>query len=300
MFTPFAFVKSTAAAAPAANLLLDVYPNSAFAHSFRKLRTAYTGNCIQIRKESDNSTQNIGFVNNYIDTASIASFVGAGSAQISIWYDQSGNSIDFTPTGDAGAGFRIVIGGTIQTVNGKVAGYTPNGYQYSMGSTAYSYTGTEYQITTVSQTDAEQNGLNDFGRIFSYKNSGDGQDYNTCNGFIGFYGYDLAADRVAAGQNNVFANSAATAFSANTQYIGWNYKEQNTVGVSLNGGTDATATTGCSSTGLNVNRVRYGTDYLNSDSSLKGYIQEMVTWETYTSGDKSGILSDINTFYATY
>jgi hypothetical protein len=300
MFTPFAFVKSTAAAAPAATLLLDVYPGAAFAHSFRKLRTAYTGNCIQIRKESDNSTLNIGFDSNgYVDTAAITAFVGAGSAQISIWYDQSGNSIDFTPTGDAGSGFRIVIGGTIQTVNSKVAAYSPNGYGYSMGSSAYSYNGTEYQITTVSQTNALSAPTNNYGRIFSYKNSGDTDDYNTCNGFIGFYGYSLSG-RVATGQNNVFANSAATAFSANTQYIGWNYKEQNTIGVSLNGGTDATAATGCSSTGMNINRVRYASDYKNSDSSFIGYIQEMVTWETYTSGDKSGILSNINTFYATY
>jgi hypothetical protein len=299
MFTPFAFVKSTAAAAPAATLLLDVYPGAAFAHSVRQLRTAYSGNCMRILRTNDNAEQDIGFVNGYIDTASISSFVGANTALVTIWYDQSGNGVNFTPKGVT-AGFYAVNAGTLYSQNGKFAVYTPNGGYYNMGNDSYTYTGNELQITTVSATDTQSGTINNYGRIFSYKNSGDANDYNTCNGFINFYGYSFSG-RVGTGQNNVFANSAATAFSANTQYIGWNYKQQNNVGVSLNGGAEATTgATGCGTTGLNINRVRYGTDYNLSDSSFIGWLQEVVTWQAYTSGDKSGILSNINTFYATY
>jgi hypothetical protein len=298
MFTPFAFVKSTAAAAPAATLLLDVYPGAAFAHSVRQLRTAYSGYCMRILRTNDNATQDIGFVNGYIDTASISSFVGANSARVTIWYDQSGNGIDFTPKGTI-AGFLAVDAGTLYSQNGKFAVYTPNGGQYNMGNDSYTYTGNELQITTVSATDTQSGTINNYGRIFSYKKSSDADDYNTCNGFINFYGY-ASSGRVGTGQNDVFANSAATAFSANTQYIGWNYKQQGTAGVSLNSGAEATVTTGCGTTNLDINRVRYGTNYSLSDSSFIGWLQEVVTWQAYTSGNKSGILSNTNTFYATY
>ena len=42
-------------------LLLDTYPNAAVAYSLRKLRTAYTGAAIRVRRSSDNAEQDIGF-----------------------------------------------------------------------------------------------------------------------------------------------------------------------------------------------------------------------------------------------
>lgn len=298
MFTPFAFVQEIASA-PAANLLLDNFPGAAFAHSVRKLRAAYTGDCMRIVRLNDSAETDIGFVNNYIDTASISSFIGANSARVVTWYDQSGNGIDFTSKGTVG-GFQVATTGTLFSLNGKFSLYTSNGYQFNMGSDSYTYnSGNELQVTTVSATDAQFATTNVFGRIFSYKNSANAQDFNNCNAFISFYGYGLSG-RVGTGQNNAFANSAATAFSIGTQYIGWNYKEQGTVGVSLNAGAEATTNASCGVTNLNINRVRYGTDYLNSDSSFIGKIQEVVTWPVYTSGDKTGILDDINDFYGAY
>jgi hypothetical protein len=77
----------------AATLLLDLYPNAEIALDFFKLRTAYNGNCIRVRR-SDNAELDIGFVDNYIDTASLLTFAGAGDAFIVRRYDQSGNSND--------------------------------------------------------------------------------------------------------------------------------------------------------------------------------------------------------------
>ena len=39
-------------------LLLDLYPSAAAAYSLRKLRNGYTGSAIQVRRESDDATQN--------------------------------------------------------------------------------------------------------------------------------------------------------------------------------------------------------------------------------------------------
>jgi hypothetical protein len=58
-------------------LLLDTYPNAAVAYSLRKLRTAYSGSAIQVRREADNTTQDIGFNStNDLDIPAITSFAG--------------------------------------------------------------------------------------------------------------------------------------------------------------------------------------------------------------------------------
>jgi hypothetical protein len=73
-------------------LLLDLFPNAAVAYSLRKLRTAYTGSAIRVRRSSDNAEQNIGFIGNNLDTASLLTFCGAGNGFVTTWYDQSANA----------------------------------------------------------------------------------------------------------------------------------------------------------------------------------------------------------------
>jgi hypothetical protein len=76
----------------ASSYLLDSYSSAAAAYSLRKLRTAYTGNAMRVRRSSDNGEQNIGFdANGNLDTESLLSFVGAGNGFVTTWYDQSGN-----------------------------------------------------------------------------------------------------------------------------------------------------------------------------------------------------------------
>jgi hypothetical protein len=55
--------------------LLDTYP-AARAYSLRKLSSTYTGNAIRVRRTSDDSEQDFGFVNGEVDIDSIISFVG--------------------------------------------------------------------------------------------------------------------------------------------------------------------------------------------------------------------------------
>jgi hypothetical protein len=57
-------------------LLLDLFPNASVAYSLRKLRTAYSGSAIRVRRSSDNAEQNIGFVGGDLDTQSLLDFVG--------------------------------------------------------------------------------------------------------------------------------------------------------------------------------------------------------------------------------
>jgi hypothetical protein len=82
-------------AVAAANLLLDDYSGAAAAYSIRKLRTAYTGNCIRVRRSNDNTEQDIGFTSlGDLDTATLKTFVGANSGFVTTWYDQSGDTLN--------------------------------------------------------------------------------------------------------------------------------------------------------------------------------------------------------------
>jgi hypothetical protein len=98
--------------------LLDTYPNAAVAYSLRKLRTAFTGSAIRVRRSSDNTEQDIGFVNNELDTSSLTTFCEAGNGFVTTWYDQSGNGYNATQTTAANQP-QIVSSGSVILQNSK-------------------------------------------------------------------------------------------------------------------------------------------------------------------------------------
>jgi hypothetical protein len=98
--------------------LLDLYPNASCAYSVRLLRSAYTGKCIRVRRSNDNAEQDIGFVSGNLDTTSLASFCIGTNGFVTTWYDQSGNGYNATqPT--ASSQPQIVSSGSVITKNGK-------------------------------------------------------------------------------------------------------------------------------------------------------------------------------------
>jgi hypothetical protein len=85
----------TVASNPVTPLLLDTYPNAAVAYSLRKLRSAYTGNAIRVRRNIDNAEQDFGFSGNDLDTNSMLNFVGAN-----LWtYSEEWDNAVYTKTG---------------------------------------------------------------------------------------------------------------------------------------------------------------------------------------------------------
>jgi hypothetical protein len=106
-----------------ANLLLDQYSGAAAAYSLRKLDKDYTGSAIRVRRSNDNTEQDIGFVGNDLDTASLKTFVGANSGFITTWYNQADSAGVFgtknaTQTTAANQP-RIVNAGVVERQNGK-------------------------------------------------------------------------------------------------------------------------------------------------------------------------------------
>jgi hypothetical protein len=101
-----------------ATLPLDILPMPEAAYSIRKLKTAYTGSVLRVRRSNDNAEQDIGFVGNELDTTSLLSFVGANNGFVTTWYDQSGNARHATQSTAANQP-TIVSGGVLNTNNGK-------------------------------------------------------------------------------------------------------------------------------------------------------------------------------------
>jgi hypothetical protein len=72
-------------------LLLDRFGvDNVTAFSLRKVNSAYSGNCIYVKRLSDNTFRNIGFLNNYLDTADLKTWGSGTTVVVKIWYDQSG------------------------------------------------------------------------------------------------------------------------------------------------------------------------------------------------------------------
>jgi hypothetical protein len=78
--------------------LLDEYSGAAAAYSLRQLSSTYSGDAIRVRRASDNTETNIGFVNNELDTSTLSTFCSGTNGFVTTWYDQSGNSNDATQT----------------------------------------------------------------------------------------------------------------------------------------------------------------------------------------------------------
>jgi hypothetical protein len=102
-------------------LILDGL-NSSAAYSLRKLRTAYTGPAIRVRRSSDNAEADIGFTaSGDLDTVTLLAFVGIGNnGFVTTWYDQSGNGRNATQA-TAGLQPQIVSNGVLNIANGKPA-----------------------------------------------------------------------------------------------------------------------------------------------------------------------------------
>ena len=252
----------------AAPLLLDQYPGAAAAYSFRKLRTAYTGNCIQVRRSSDNATQDIGFVNNVIDSTTLLTFCGAGNGFVSIWYDQSGNSKNASQATLANQP-QIVSSGVIILINGKPSLQVDTTDTLTLSS-----------ITTPIRTT--------FGVI---KRTANNSNYFIYGGGISHYHFgNIYYFEIDAGliQSNAVDNTANQIILSgynSSPSVGFQYKNNVLI---------ASTTIGLTRAG-SIDRLFSASTFFSS-----GYGQEIIIYSSNNSSNLSAINTNINTFYSIY
>jgi hypothetical protein len=107
--------------------LITAVPTAAY--SSRKLKAAYGGFALQVWRQSDFATQDIGFGPDCsLDTPSLLSFCSGTNCNISKWYDQSGNGNDLSAFAGTSNGQRIVTVGVLAATIGtksRVANVSP-------------------------------------------------------------------------------------------------------------------------------------------------------------------------------
>lgn len=117
----FASKRNTTIAIPAGPILDALSATPSAAYGLRKLRAAYIGPCIKVRRSSDSTEQDIGFDGSgNLDLSALNTFVGAGSGFVSVLYDQSaGTSYNATQV-TTGNQPRIMNAGVLEALsNGR-------------------------------------------------------------------------------------------------------------------------------------------------------------------------------------
>lgn len=274
--------------------LLDTYPNAAVAYSLRKLSSAYSGSAIRVRRSSDNTEQDFGFVANVLDTASLLTFVGAGDGFVTTWYDQSGNGLNVTNT-TANNQPQIVSSGSVLMQNSKPTMlydgsndslFRANTNIFRNKNYGVVFTANRFIATPVTNSRA----------IVYVSNSLGGTRYS--NGKTISSNYNLAARRLDGDSAQVIATT--TTYNNTNLFL--------TTGIVDWGNTDAYLYVNNNLQVSNTNFLTAGntdnTQSYLSISSAEGaafanaHISEVVIYES--SQNVNGINTNLNTFYSAY
>lgn len=261
--------------------LLDTYSGAAAAYSLRKLRTAYTGSAIRVRRASDNAEQDIGFANNVLDTSTLTSFCSGTNGFVKTWYDQSGNGYDATQ-GTAANQPQIVSSGSVLTTNGKPSA-SFDGINDSLATTGTPFSATETTLIAVSKL----NNVGPYLRLFSIGAYNDGR----------YLGSNTLTDDMLA----IFNNAALTCFGgvAITQNVSIMYNT-GTNGVLWQNGSQVNTVTASNSSYGNEN-LFIGSDKAQAASEFwNGIGQEFIFYPSSQSSNVSGIGTNINSYYGIY
>lgn len=278
-------------AAPA-TLLLDLYPSAAAAYSVRKLRTAYTGSAIRVRRSSDNTESDIGFTaNGNLDTTSLISFCDGGNGFVTTWYDQSGNGYNATQTTAANQP-QIVSSGSVITTNGKPsAQFDGSNDNLLYNSNLFLGAGSRTILSVYKPNNAT--GTFTYS-IFGQSFNGSAGGYTLLQSRTAFVTGDPYFAGFAADLGNGLTTPNTSQKLAQFNYngtTGYLYKNNSLI-------TSANITLNAQSTGL----IYIGAS--NSGGSLQEWsnanIQECIAWASNQDANTSGISTNINTYYGIY
>lgn len=273
--------------APSFTGLLDTYTGAAVAYSAaRRLSTAYTGALIRVRRSSDNTEQDIGYNgSNVLDETALTTFVGAGNGFVTKWYDQSGNAKNLENSTALNQP-RIVTSGTVLKDNSKPA---------------LSFNGTSQYLAVTDNTILHASSLTSCfytAQIIS-GNSNSPLASKSYNGDGGYFFGQLGTDNKIQLYIDQGLNIVGTAAILNSQKLFTNFNQTGTNNIKyyINGSLDAQDTK-ASLSGTNSTYFALGFD--PGGFYLKGNFQEAIIYSTDKTSDKTGIESNINTFYTIY
>lgn len=247
---------------------LDSYTGAVVAFSLRKLRSAYSGYCMRVRRSSDNAELDIGFrKNGVVDLAAINTFCAGSIPRIANWYDQSGNNRDLTSNANYNylefLNFKPAI--KLQSENFVLSSVAPNIFLDS-----------NYKNTVIEVAKRQTHMLSCGEGIFDiYYNYGASTYYDTGNTTTRRLGAVIPVGTPFSQKLHIYYSNG------NNAYVRWN-------GVQLG--------TGSVSGTPNISTVRNFIYYGNTNY----FSQELIIYNADKSGDLSGIENNINEYYNIY
>jgi hypothetical protein len=263
-------------------LLLDVNTGAAAAYSLRKLRTAYTGAAIRVRRSSDNTEQDIGFVGVDLDTVSLKNFVGAGNGFMTRWYDQSGNARNATQTTAANQP-RVVALGNLTYLNGKPT-------------VGFIQSNTSNLVVPVINT--SPGNLSAFFALNNVQTSGAGYlfDAQTSRTVLAIRDGEIAPfDNYAFYDGGAAFKLSSTTTTTGNQLLSYILGGSGSIfrnGVSILSTTYTQRALG--------GTIRIGTAFNAGGNTWDGNLSEVVLYNSDQSSNRTAIESNINTYYAIY
>ena len=257
--------------------LLDTYTDAAAAYSVRKLRAAYTGSAIRVRRSSDNTEQDIGFDGNgNLDESALTTFVGANNGFVTTWYDQSGNSRNATQS-TALNQCQIVSSGNVIKDNNKPA-LNFDGSNDFFSITALTTTNSVYSVFNVSK----MNNVSANNSIFA--------------GVAGSFQlrYQAPFLQMLRQQQATLYTSAIKTTSK--QYLNSIFTANTGISLYMNGVLDnSNATNPAFTQGI----TRIGAQAAPAEFFI-GPFQELIIYTSSQTSNRTGIESNINTYYSIY
>jgi len=292
MLFPFSFLKTTP------SLLLDLYPSAAAAYSVRLLRTAYTGNAIRVRRSSDNTEQDIGFSGGNLDTSALTTFCSGTNGFVTTWYDQSGNANNATQTTAANQP-QIVSSGSVITQNGKPSLLFDGSNDSFLSTTAID----PLFITAVNTPNTT-----------AVYNTIMGADSSTAGSSGSIYFQYSTPTRTATFARKTILNTSTPTFVAtsnrqetnNTTNLTTGTRTSTTIAIYTNNVVRGTGTTAAPSLaptgGTDGGRFRLMAGYYSNSvvDYLPGNLTEFIAYTSDQSANRTGINTDINTYYGIY
>jgi len=279
-------------------LLLDLYPNAAAAYSLRKLRTAYSGNAIRVRKEVSavSSETDIGFLGDgSLDTVSLLAFASDadnGDVFVVTWYDQS---LSNDATQGAGANQpKIVSSGAVIT-------------EGTSAKPAIDFDGVDDYFTLGGANDAGM--LGDISVFSVNKNSISGNSVVVSTGLM----VSSFAPSIQWGINGGVGQYTGTTSDGTTRInesiLTSDYGSQVLVSM-INDedgnlqmfvdGVGSTGQTAVAPMNDSIFALDVGRDSGGSRYYFDGTQQELILFASDQSSNRTGIETNINTFYSIY
>ena len=285
---------------------MDEYSGAAVGYSFRLLRSDYSGNCITVRRASDNATQNIGFVDDELDVASLETFCSGTDGFVTTWYDQSGNGNDATQT-TASAQPKIVSSGSVILENGKPSiefdgvndGFAINdstsyfNFLHNGGSSAVAI------VCSLIENDKNLAIIANNGRTTS--KTGYSLQFEDRNVTGDDKSLKSTATNSVPGQFVFFNQTANNIIDNDTQFVvidlidGDNSTEADRSELYIDGGTAIK-----NNIDSNTPAATNATDDMLIFNNLEGALQELLIFDGDQSSNRTGIQDNINDYYNIY